>query len=102
MASRTKSRSRSVGRAVRQSVTIPAPLALEVRRVAKERNLTISRALTALAEQGVRAENEKKQALKAAYNRFLREADPSRKNQAGKDLVRAIFGTDALAEDSVL
>ena len=36
---------------VRQSVTIPAQLAREVRRVAKERNVTMSRTLVALAER---------------------------------------------------
>ena len=41
---------------VRQSVRIPAHPAREVRRVAKERNVTMSRALVTLAERGVAAE----------------------------------------------
>ena len=49
-------------------MTIPAALVAQVRRVAKERNLTMSRALVSLAERGV----------------------------------RAIFGTDAIAEVSIL
>ena len=85
----------------RQSVTIPAPLAVEVQRVARERNLTFSRAVVTLAERGVRAEREAKEKLKASYKRFLDEQDPSRKDAAGKDLIRAIFGEDALAEDSL-
>lgn len=64
--------------------------------------MTMSRALVALAERGVRAEAEANQQLKASYNRFLAENDPARKNEAGKDLIRAIFGKDSLAEDSVL
>jgi len=87
---------------IRQSVTIPAPLAVEVRRVAKERHLTLSRALVTLAERGLHAELEAKQNLKAAYLRFMREQDPTRKDQAGKDLIRAVFGKDAIAEDPVL
>jgi len=90
------------GRPVRQSVTIPAPLAVEVRRVAKERHLTMSRAIVSLAERGVRAERDAKENLKAAYNRFLEEQEPARKDEAGKDLIRAIFGKDAVAEDTVL
>jgi hypothetical protein len=39
-------------------VTVPASLAEQVRRVAKERNLTMSRALVALDERAVRAELE--------------------------------------------
>jgi hypothetical protein len=87
---------------VRQSVTIPAPLAAEVRRVAKQRRLTMSRALVSLAERGVRAEQDADQELKAAYQRFMKEPDRARKEEAGKDLVRAIFGKDAVAGDTLL
>src|SRR5260370_11189930 len=103
MASRTKSFSpRSGTRAVRQSVSLPAPLAAEVRCVAKERHLTISRVLVTLAERGVRAEQEAKENLTAAYRRFLKEQEPSKKEEAGRDLLRAIFGKDAIAEDPIL
>jgi hypothetical protein len=61
----------------------------------------MSRALVTLAERGVRAEPEAKAQLKANYNRFLAENDPALKNEAGKNLIRTIFGTDAIAEDSV-
>jgi hypothetical protein len=84
-------------RSVRQSVTIPATLVPEVRRTAKEQHVTMSRALVALAERGVRAEVEAKEQLKSSYNRFLAKNDPARKNEAGSDLVRAIFGIDAIA-----
>jgi len=86
---------------VRQSVTIPAPLAAEVRRVAKQRRLTMSRALVSLAERGVRAEQDSERELKAAYHRFIEEQDPALKEQTGKDLIRAIFGKDAIAEDTL-
>jgi hypothetical protein len=67
-------------KSVRQSVTIPADLVSEVRRAAKEQRLTMSRALVALAERGVRAEAEAKEQLKSSYNRFVAENDLSRKN----------------------
>ena len=103
VASQPKPISRRSGtRAVRQSVTIPAPLAVEVRRVAKERHLTISRALVTLAERGIRAEEETKNNLKTTYRRFLKEQEPGKKEEAGKDLIRAIFGTAAIAEDPIL
>lgn len=86
---------------VRQSVTLPAQLAIEVRRIAKERHLTTSRALVELAQRGIEAEAHARENLNATYRRFMSEADPARKEDAGKDLIRAIFGTDALAEDSV-
>ena len=88
-------------KSVRQSVTMPATLAADVRRVAEERHVTLSRALVDLAEHGVRAEAEAKQQLKSAYRNFVEEAEPTRKNDAGRDLIRAIFGKDSLAEDSI-
>jgi hypothetical protein len=87
---------------VRQSVTIPAELAIEVERVARRKHLTMSRALVALAQRGVEAEAAARDNLKATYRRFMAEADPERKGEAGKDLIRAIFGKDAIAEDSIL
>ena len=103
MPSRTRPPARKPkAKPVRQSVTIPAPLATQVRRVAKERHLTISRALVVLAERGVRAESDAKQNLQAAYQRFMKEQEPARKDEAGRDLIRVIFGKDSLAEDSLL
>jgi hypothetical protein len=94
--------SRKPARSVRQSVTIPATLAAEVKRVAKKSHLTMSGALVVLAERGIRAEAEAKEQLKASFDRFLSESDPTRKNEAGRDLIRSIFGKDSIAEDSVL
>jgi hypothetical protein len=61
----------------------------------------MSRALVDLAERGVRAEAEAKRQLRAAYRNFIEETEPVRKNEAGRDLIRAIFGKDSVAEDSV-
>jgi hypothetical protein len=83
---------------VRQSVTIPAQLAREVRRVAKERNVTMSRALVTLAERGVEAEAAARARLTAAYQQFMAEGDPARKSEVGEDLIRAIFGRAAIAK----
>jgi hypothetical protein len=80
-------------------VTIPAQLAREVRRVAKERNVTMSRALVTLAERGVEAEAAARTRLTGAYEKFMAEGDPVRKSEAGADLIRAIFGRDVIAED---
>ena len=55
-----------------------------------------------LAQRGVDAEAEAREALNATYRRFMSEDDPERKGEAGKELIRAIFGKDAIAEDSIL
>ena len=82
-------------------MTIPAPLAAEVRRLAKQQRLTISRALVSLAERGVQAEVDARQKLSATYERFMKEQEPGRKEEAGKDLIRAIFGKDAIAKNTI-
>src|SRR6202142_1758204 len=98
-ASRARTRSAP---SVRQSVTMPAELAIEVERLAGKKHLTMSRALVELAERGVEAEATARKSLNATYRRFLSEVDPERKGEAGKDLIRKIFGADAIAEDSIL
>lgn len=92
---------RRAARPVRHSVTIPANIASEVRRVANERHVTISRALVVLAERGLQAEAEAKRQLAASHSRFLGASDPAEKEAAGKELIRSIFGVDAIAEDPV-
>jgi hypothetical protein len=62
----------------------------------------MSRALVMLAQRGAEAEVAARENLDSSYRRFLSETEPSRKNEAGKDLIRAIFGKDAIAEDPVL
>lgn len=88
-------------KSIRQSVTIPASLAAAVRRTAKDRNLTISRALVFLAEIGVRAEADAREQLKSLSRRLLAETDPARKNKAAKDLLRSLAATGAIPEDSL-
>ena len=101
MKSRSKTRTRTAS-SVRQSVTIPADLAIEVERVSRKKRLTMSQALVMLAQRGVEAEAAARDNLNATYRRFMSEDDPGRKGEAGKDLIRAIFGKEAIAEDSIL
>ena len=70
--------------------------------MARKKHLTMSRALVALAQRGVEAEAAARANLNTTYRRFMAEADPERKNEAGKDLIRAVFGKDAIAEDRLL
>lgn len=37
--------------------------------------------------------------LTTAYEKFMAESDPARKNEVGEDLIRSIFGRAAIAED---
>jgi hypothetical protein len=78
---------------------MPAVLACEVRRVAKERNVTVSRVLVTLAETRGRSGTEARAKLAAAYEQFVAEGDPAKKSKVGEDLIRSIFGKAAIAED---
>ena len=70
--------------------------------MAKQKHLTMSRALVTLAEKGVEAEAAARENLNGAYRRFMSAGGGEQKNEAGKDLIRAIFGSAAIAEDSIL
>ena len=61
----------------------------------------MSRALVVLAQRGVEPEAAARDSLDVSYRRFLAQADPNSKDEAGKDLIRTIFGEDAIAEDSI-
>jgi len=88
-------------KSIRQSVTLPASLAAEVRRFAKKEHVTASRALVVLSERGVRAEAQAKAKLKSSYKQFIEESNPASKEIAGRDLIRSIFGKNSIAEDQV-
>jgi hypothetical protein len=62
----------------------------------------MSQALVVLEQRGVEAEAAARKNLDATYRRFMSEADPERKVEVGKDLIRAIFGRDSVADASIL
>jgi len=43
--------------------------------------------------------SDRDEKLEAAYQRFMADQQPARKDEAGQDLIRAIFGEDSIAED---
>ena len=79
--------------------TTPAHSCCSQSMPAKSKAPTESRALVGGEERGVHAEVEAKQNLKAACRDFVDEAEPERKNEAGRDLIRATFGKDSIARD---
>ena len=100
MAKEVKVRGRAAN-SVRQSVTIPAQLAADVRLVAKKEHLTMSRALVVLAQKGVDADAKNRDNLDVAYHHFMAENDAEHMAGSGEDLIRTIFGRNAMARDSV-
>jgi len=77
---------------------LSAPLRLAATRVRARNTWT---PLVVLAQRGVEAEAAARKNLDATCRRFMAEDDPECKDEAGRDLIRAIFGKDAIAEDPI-
>jgi hypothetical protein len=77
---------------VRQSVSLPLSVATEVRTMAKAKNLSATRRLAELVEQGIEAERRKQQAFFDLAERFRSEADPEVAKRLGDEFGRMVFG----------
>jgi hypothetical protein len=58
--------------------------------------MTVNRDLAPLAEN---VETAARANLTTAYERFMAEHDLAKKSEVGEDLISAIFGSAAIAED---
>ena len=77
---------------VRQSVSIPATVAAQVRNMAKRRRLSSNRMLVELIENGIEAEKRKQQEFFDLAERFRGAIDPNEVNRLGDQLGRTVFG----------
>ena len=83
---------RVVEKTVRQSVSLPAKVASQVRRMAKTRRLSANRMLLELIENGIEAEKRKQQEFLELVERFRSENDPEEAKRLGDQLGRMVFG----------
>jgi post-segregation antitoxin (ccd killing protein) len=81
-----------MAKTVRQSVTLPAKVATQVRSMAKTRRLSVNRMLLELIENGIQAEKRKQQEFVALAERFRNESDPAEAKRLGDQLGHMIFG----------
>jgi metal-responsive CopG/Arc/MetJ family transcriptional regulator len=79
-------------RTVRQSVSLPPKLAKQVGSMAKSRKLSKNRMLLELIENGIDADERKRQEFFALAERFRNEKDAEIANQLGDELGRMVFG----------
>ncbi len=77
---------------VRQSVSLPAGVAAQVRSLAKARRLSANRMLVELVEEGMAAEKRKRQEFCELAERFRGATDPEEVKRLGEQLGRMIFG----------
>ena len=77
---------------VRQSVTLPAKVATQVRNMAKRRRLSANRMLIELLEEGLEAQKQKEKAFFELAERFRAADDPKEAEQLGEELGQMVFG----------
>jgi hypothetical protein len=77
---------------VRQSVSLPADVARQVRSMAKSRRLSSNRMLVELVESGIEAQKRKQEEFFALAERFRSASDPEEAARLGDELGRMVFG----------
>jgi hypothetical protein len=77
---------------VRQSVTLPANVAAQVRRLAIARRLSVNWLLLELIESGIEAEKRKQQEFFDLAERFRNATDPAEVERLGDRMGRMVFG----------
>jgi len=83
---------RTANRAVRQSVSLSATIAAQVRTMARTRRLSANRMLVELIENGIEAEKQKQQAFFDLAERFRSASDPKEVKRLGEQMGRMVFG----------
>ena len=79
-------------KSVRQSVSLPAAVATQVRKLAKTRRLSANRMLVELIENGIEAEKQKQQEFFGLAERFRSATDPDEVRRLGDEMGRMVFG----------
>jgi hypothetical protein len=77
---------------VRQSVTLPAKVATQVRSMAKRRRLSANRMLVELVEEGLQTKKQKEKAFFELAERFRAADDPKDVERLGEELGQMLFG----------
>ncbi len=83
----------TANKTVRQSVSLPASVAAQVRNLARTRRLSSNRMLVELIENGIEAEKRKQQEFFELAERFRSAADPKEAKRLGDELGRMVFGS---------
>jgi len=76
---------------VRRSVSLPAPIAKQVDRMAKAQRLSDNRVLVELIELGIEARKEKEKAFFELAERFRSASDPDEAKRLGDQLGLFVF-----------
>lgn len=83
---------KTIEKAVRQSVSLPSPLAKRVKALAKNRKVSSNRILTELIEVGLRAKEEEKRRFLELADRLSASTDAKEQQGLKQQLARMTFG----------
>jgi hypothetical protein len=83
---------KSANKTVRQSISLPANVAAQVRRMANTRRLSSNRMLVELIENGIEAEKRKQERFFELAELFRSATDPEKAKRLGHELGRMVFG----------
>jgi len=83
---------RSSKNIVRQSISLPANIAGQVRTMAKKRRLSANRMLLELIEEGIATQKRKQQKFFDLAENFRAATDPEEAERLGNELGRMVFG----------
>ena len=79
-------------KAVRQSVSLPPPLARRVKALAKSQKVSSNRILVDLVEAGLRSKEEEKRKFLELADRLSRSTDAKEQQELKEQLARMTFG----------
>ena len=80
-------------------VTFPEPLWQETQRIASEQNWSVNEVIVYLARVGAAYHRRAECNLKSRYDAFVYELDQEKQSRAGREMIRAIFGPESIAQD---
>ncbi len=83
---------RTGNKAIRQSVSLPAGVATQVRSMARSRRVSANRMLVELIEEGMEAQKRRQQQFFELAERFRGATDPAEVKRLGDELGRMVFG----------
>jgi hypothetical protein len=79
-------------KAVRQSVSLPPPLARRVKALAKSRKVSSNRVLVDLVETGLRSKEEERRKFLELADRLSKTTDAKEQQELKEQLARMTFG----------
>ena len=83
---------RTGNKTTRQSISLPAGVAAQVRSMARTRRLSANRILVELIEAGIEAQKRKQQHFFELAERFRNSNDEQEAKRLGDELGRMVFG----------